>query len=102
MKLPRFLTKDKTIVYNYKGKSAYEDLYDEDNPREILGKYDDEETVYRDKEGNEIISSGLYYTNEYIPPNSKVVFLEKAMVALKVVPIKNVSNRVSYYKVYLQ
>ena len=82
MRLPKTLQPHTIIIKEYKGSSAYEDLYDE--PYEIDGYMEESRTFVRNDEGDQVISNSQFFTSEdvYIPPKSIIKYNNREYIVI--------------------
>lgn len=99
MKIPKFLMRDVATVAPYAGSTATGPSYGV--AYEQRGRYEQKQRVVKDAKGIQVVSEGLFMTNQYIPKQSKVTVNQMASIALVVAPVKGLGPEPAYYEVYL-
>lgn len=67
MRIPRWMLPAQATVTPYIGSSAYGPRYDEDNTVDIACRFEPQRDVYRDRDGVEIVTSALLFTEPDAP-----------------------------------
>lgn len=101
IKLPKYMQKDKVVVYPYKGQSGSgKDVFGSADFRR--GNLEEKVVLIKTGEKAENVWQGKFKTEKPIPVQSKVYLENGVSQVSQCIPIKSFNGKVIFYEVFLE